>query len=37
MEDEVPEKSNVDIIGEYNPTKFGFGDFVRGLKPIDYK
>lgn len=37
MEDEVPEKSNVDIIGEYSPTKFGFGDFVEGLKPIDYK
>ncbi|NBC03269.1 MAG: hypothetical protein GVY20_06145 [Bacteroidetes bacterium] len=37
MSEEVPEKSNVDIIGEYTPTKFGFGDFIEGLKPIDYK
>lgn len=37
MENEVPEMSNVDIIGEYSPTKFGFGDFIQGLKPIDYK
>lgn len=37
MGDEVPERSNVDIIGEYEPTKFGFGDFVKGLKPVDYK
>lgn len=37
MEEEVPEKSNVDLIGDYSPTKFGFGDFVEGLKPIDYK
>lgn len=35
--DEIPEKSNVDIIGEYLPTNFGFGDFIKGLKPIDYK
>ena len=37
MGEEVPEKSNVDIIGEYTPTKFGFEDFIEGLKPIDYK
>lgn len=37
MEEEIPEKNNVDIIGEYSPTKFGFGDFIEGLKPIDYK
>ncbi len=34
---EVPEKTNVDIVGDYSPTKFGFGDFIEGLKPIDYK
>lgn len=37
MEDEVPDKSDVAIIGEYTPTEFGFGDFIQGLKPIDYK
>ncbi|MCW9712735.1 ThuA domain-containing protein [Aliifodinibius salicampi] len=37
MEEEIPEKANVDIIGEYTPTKFGFGEFIKGLKPIDYK
>lgn len=37
MGDEVSDKSNVAIIGEYTPTEFGFGDFIQGLKPIDYK
>ncbi|WP_340105463.1 ThuA domain-containing protein [Rhodohalobacter sp. 8-1] len=37
MGEEVPEKTNVDIIGDYSPTNFGFGDFIEGLKPVDYK
>ncbi|MDZ7720779.1 MAG: ThuA domain-containing protein [Balneolaceae bacterium] len=37
MGEEVSENSNVELIGEYTPTKFGFGDFIQGLKPIDYK
>lgn len=36
MEDKIPAKSNVDIVGEYKPTKFGFNGFVKGKKPADY-
>ena len=36
MEDKIPAKSNVDIVGSYKPTPFGFGGFVKGLKPADY-
>jgi hypothetical protein len=37
MEDEVPERNNVDIVGDYNPTMFGFEDFIEGLTPEDYQ
>lgn len=37
MEEALPEKSNADIVGEYNPTMFGFGNFTEGLRPEDYK
>lgn len=37
MGEKVPESSNVDIIGEYNPTVFGFGDFQQGRFPTDYQ
>lgn len=37
MEDKIPEKSNVDIVGEFKPTPFGFGKAKKGLKPADYK
>jgi type 1 glutamine amidotransferase len=37
MEKQIPEKNNVDIPGEYNPTMFGFGDFKKGLTPSDFK
>ncbi|MEX0779056.1 MAG: ThuA domain-containing protein [Balneolales bacterium] len=37
MEDNIPDRSNVDIIGEYNPTMFGFGDFQKGLFPSDFE
>ncbi|GAA5221738.1 ThuA domain-containing protein [Membranihabitans marinus] len=31
-----PSKS-VDVIGSYNPTQFGFNQFVKGKKPKDYQ
>jgi hypothetical protein len=34
---EVPEKLNVDIVGDYQPSKFGFNQFVKGRKPEDYR
>jgi hypothetical protein len=37
MEDAIPERNNVDIVGDYNPTMFGFEDFIEGLTPEDYK
>ena len=36
MEDKIPEKSNVDIVGEFKPTNFGFNGYVKGKKPADY-
>jgi hypothetical protein len=35
MEKEVPEKSNVEVVGKYEPTKFGGNGFTKGLKPAD--
>jgi hypothetical protein len=34
---EVPKKANVDFLGEYNPTFYGFGEFKTGIKPSDIK
>ena len=34
---EVPEKTDVDYVGEYKPTRFGFGTFTKGVKPDDHK
>jgi hypothetical protein len=36
MEQQIPEKSNVDYVGPYEPTFFGFGKHKKGLKPQDY-
>ena len=36
MEDKIKPDSNVDIVGEYVPTKFGFGKYIKGKKPADY-
>ncbi|MFN7998836.1 MAG: ThuA domain-containing protein [Bryobacteraceae bacterium] len=33
MEKRIPPKSNVDLIGEYHPSPFGFGTYRKGLKP----
>ena len=37
MEDKITADLDVSIVGEYKPTKFGFGGFRKGLKPSDYK
>lgn len=34
---EVPEKANVTILGEYNPTFYSFNGFKKGVKPSDHK
>ena len=37
MQDQIPDKSNVDIVGEFEPTLFGFGTFKKGMRPSDFK
>jgi type 1 glutamine amidotransferase len=37
MEDNIPAKSNVDLVGTYNPSKIGMGKHKTGLKPSDHK
>ncbi|WP_395746219.1 ThuA domain-containing protein [Prosthecobacter sp.] len=34
---EVPEKADVSIVGEYQPTMYGFGGFQKGLKPEGFE
>lgn len=36
MEDKIPERTKVDIVGKYQPTMFGFGSYTKGKKPADY-
>ncbi|MEW4528651.1 ThuA domain-containing protein [Maioricimonas sp. JC845] len=36
MTDQIPEKANVDIVGEYRPTPFGFGSYQKGMRPEDH-
>jgi hypothetical protein len=35
LEDKIPEKADVDLIGQYHPLMFGFGGFKKGVKPAD--
>ena len=37
MEDQIPAKNNVEIVGEWHPTKFGFNGYRKGVKPADLK
>jgi hypothetical protein len=38
MEDKIPaEGTKVDLVGEFNPTPYGFGGHKKGMKPADYK
>ena len=33
MEARIPEKSDVDLVGEFRPLPFGFGAYKKGVKP----
>ncbi|MBW3543778.1 MAG: ThuA domain-containing protein [Planctomycetes bacterium] len=37
LEDKIPAKSDVRIVGEYEPTFFGHNKFKRGVKPADLR
>lgn len=36
LEDKIPAKAKVDIVGEYKPLPFGFKKFKKGVKPADH-
>ena len=36
MEDQIPEAANVEIVGEYDPTEYGFGGAKQGVKPEEH-
>jgi len=36
LEDQIPEENDVALVGDYNPTFFGFGDAKKGLVPSDF-
>jgi hypothetical protein len=33
----VPAKADVDIVGKFTPSTFGFGGYKKGRKPADYR
>jgi hypothetical protein len=35
LEGQIPERSNADLVGEYNPRPFGNNGFVKGVRPAD--
>lgn len=36
LEKSIPDHANVEYVGDYNPTFFGFNGFVKGKHPSDY-
>lgn len=37
LENKIPEKADVDVIGEYHPTMFGYNLFKKGVRPSAYE
>jgi hypothetical protein len=37
MEQQIPALNNVQYVGDYNPTMFGFGKYQRGLSPSTFE
>lgn len=37
MESEIEPDADVSLVGDFEPTPYGFGDFVPGRKPADYR
>jgi hypothetical protein len=35
LEKKIPAQANVDLVGNFNPTMFGFDGFKKGVKPSD--
>jgi len=36
LEDRIPAKANVDLVGKYEPLPFGFGKYKKDVKPSDH-
>jgi hypothetical protein len=36
LEGKIPARANVEIVGRFNPSAFGFGKFTKGVKPSDH-
>ena len=36
LEDKILPRANVTLVGTYQPTRFGFGVFRRGVKPAEH-
>jgi hypothetical protein len=36
LDDKIPAKSNVEIVGEFEPSPFSFKGYVKGKRPADY-
>lgn len=37
MENLVPARANVDLIGDYDPSEIGFGNYQKGVKPSEHE
>ncbi len=37
LEESITADADVSLVGDFEPTPFGFGDFVKGKKPSDYQ
>jgi len=37
MEDKIPARAKVDLVGEYNPNDIGIGKYKKDVKPADHK
>lgn len=37
LEKQIPARADAAVVGEYQPTAFGFNSFKRGLKPTDHR
>lgn len=35
LESKIPRRANVDLVGTYTPSNFGFGGFRKGVRPSD--
>ncbi len=37
LQNEIPDRANVDYVGEFKPTFFGFKAYVKGRRPSDFE